>query len=150
MSGIYADVVWVGSKARLEATPISEADKADGVNGFKAVNSMAELEALEYERTTAVIIAEGPGVDGSKSRCREWIRLSFISRYGLSNESIARALRDQALLLPRFRSLNEDISEVVSGSQVTGPTWDYSSFAGENALLVNYSVLVEYEAFPRS
>jgi hypothetical protein len=78
--------------------------------------------------------------------CKDWLRLSVTVAYQITSESIARALRDQPLLNARLVSLGSDVSGVEAPVQVTGPTWDYASFAGENALLVNYSCLVEYEA----
>lgn len=149
MAAIYADEVWVGLKARIEGAEFPVNDYVGQADGFKAVNSMDELEAIEADRVTAVLIAEGPFVPEKRSRCHEHIRFTVSSRYYRLDESLRRALRDQPVMLDRIRTLNQTVPQVFSAPQVTGPTWDYTSFADLGSVLATYSVLVEFEAFPR-
>lgn len=146
MATVYPDVVWQGVKDRLEDTPIPIEDRVAGVDGFKAVNSLAELEAISADRVAAVLLTEGPFHEASRPLCVDSIRLAVVIRYGLYADSLARALRDQPLVNARLVTLGLSVAGVSPPVQVTGPTWDYTSLAGDNAVLVSHSLLVVYTA----
>lgn len=145
-ASVYPDVIWQGVKDRLEATTLPADDLVSGVDGFKAVNSIAELEALNADRVAAVLITEGPFHEPSRPLCVDSIRVLVVLRYGLYSDSLARALRDQPLVNARLVSLGSSVAGVTSPVQVTGPTWDYTSLAGDNTVLVSHSLLVVYAA----
>lgn len=144
---ITPDVVWVGLKARIEAVDIGTADRVAHVDGFKAVNSVAEMDQLATDRVTAVEMTQGPMLPtDAMSRCRERLLFTITTYYTLESASLERALRDSPKLRDAIRTLSVSVPGVVSGAKVEPAIWDYQRYAGENAVVLVHSALIEYEA----
>lgn len=146
MAAVYPDVIWIALKARVSGTTIPASDLVSGADGFKVVNSLAELEGIECDRVTAVIVVQGPDTPAPmRGTCKDTIRFLVATRYLITDEGIARALRDAPLMRARIKSLHVD--EIAANPpRVDPPTWDYQTFAGENALLVGMPVAIDFEA----
>lgn len=146
MAAVYPDVVWLALIARIEATTIPASDKVTDEDVFTVVHSLAELEAIERDRVTAVLIVEGPAEPTpARGTCKDAMRVLVVTRYLIARDSIVRALRDTPLMRARIKSLAED-EPSANPPKVSPATWDYQSFAADNVLLVAHAVLIDFEA----
>lgn len=146
MAAVYPDAVWLALRSRIAGTTIPAADKVTDEDVFVVVDSLEQLEAIERDRVTAVLVVQGPAEPTpSRGTCKDAIRFAVVTRYFISTESIGRALRDAPLMRARIKSLGLD-EPSVNPPKVEPPTWDYQTFAADNTLLVAHAVAIDFEA----
>lgn len=148
-----ADHIVAAVESRLVDIVLDAVDLTSPHDKFTPVAQVAELEAVERDRVFALALLEGPYAISNRSACRDEILLDIAVRYYHRPLSRARMLRDAPRVRRALRSISSatygDPRVAIAGDptcDVSGPRYDYASFADVGWVLARYTARVSYEA----